>query len=567
MPRGKRKASDMDSEDHEDETPRKMTKREKRAAAIARAKQAMETDKKKVESLKAKKEGRPTPEAKKPAEKKARSTPVKQSARSSPVKRSPRKSAAASDDEMEDVKPAAAVKRQVQIQPTVSKMTSPPRRANLSNPIVAAAAPPSPEDEDDDDDDDEMPPPPMASLEAQISRQVLDNMTATQHNKPTPHTQPPPAAFDNPPEVDGDEVEEFVHDENPIVIDDEYAEVTSKAFFTTRRLFLILAVAIVGYFVMQDDVMDETEGATALVGAPCFKDNVMVDPETGVINSCANNGGVECPDGGTCKFGKLVECIGKHHEVSEIKDDCVLNSVSKLKVAAIQDVLEAITLQGGCHISADAYPMFPYKDIQLANPLVIANDPLEVSILENEFNVQRNNGIMHIGLKSDYKLRTPVHCLATSAVAYVLGVVGSMMLAAFHFFLALVLELFREYPIPCSIALFVIFVLRRILQYRSYRKQLADDVSEIRQFAYDYLEDSPDESHLVLHVRDHIVMKIYPKNKRSYLKKDVWPRVVPDFKSDNRIRKSTRIVEGQPRDSWQWVAAVTPGKKKSQTIQ
>jgi hypothetical protein len=43
--------------------------------------------------------------------------------------------------------------------------------------------------------------------------------------------------------------------------------------------------------------------------------------------------------------------------------------------------------------------------------------------------------------------------------------------------------------------------------------------------------------------------------------KDVWPRVVPDFTYDNRIRKSTRVVMGQPRDAWQWVAAVSAKKK------
>jgi len=549
-----------------DETPRKLTKREKRAEAIARAKKSMEADKRKVNAVKAKKEGKPIPEEPKPAKKKARSSPVKQSPKRS-TRTNRTHQTAASDEEMEDVKPAAEAKPQVQIEPSYPNKKSPPRYAPRSNPIVAAAAPPSPEDDDEEEDDDEMPPPPMPSLEAQISQQVLANLAARQENKPSPYTEPPPAAFENPPEVDGDEVEELVHDENPIVIDDEEPEATSKPFFTIRTLILTVIVAIVGYVVMQDDTIDQTGKATAFVEAPCFKDNVMIDHETGVVNSCADNGGLECPDGGTCKFGKLVECIGKHYEISDNGDDCVLTSLSKEKVAAIQDVLEEKTLQGSCHFSANEYPTFPYKEIQLANPLVIANDALEVTILENEFNVQRNNGFLHIGLKSDYKIRTPAHCLATSAVTYVLGVVGNMILGAFNFFLAVVLQICREYPIQCFIMLFVGFLLYRFLRHRSFRKQLAEDVSEIRQLAYNYLEDSADESHIVLHVRDHIVHSMYPKNKYDYVKKDVWPRVVPEFKVDNRIRKSTRIVEGQPREAWQWVAAVTPAKKKLQKFQ
>ncbi|CAJ1955237.1 unnamed protein product [Cylindrotheca closterium] len=569
MPRGKRKASEMDSEEEADETPRKLTKREKREAAIARAKESMKADKQKVEARKAKKEGKPIPEEPKPAKTATRKSPVKQSPKRSPPRTNQTRQTVASDEEMDDVKPAASVKPQAQSQPTYSNRKSPPSYSHRSNPIVAAAAPPSPEDVEEEEDDDEIPPPPMASLQAQISHQVLANMAAIQENKPTLHTQPPPAAFENPPEVDGDEVEELVHDENPIVIDEEYLEVTSKPFFSKSTLFWVFLVAIVSYVVMQDDTITEIGGAsTAFVEeAPCFKDNVMVDQETGVINSCADNGGLACPDGGTCKFGKLVQCISKHYEVSENKDSCVLTSLSKEKVAAIQVVLEEKTLQGGCHISADEYSMFPYKDIQLANPLVIANDPLEVSIVENEFNVQRNNGVLHIGLKSDYNLKKPMHCLAASAVTSFLGTVGGLMVSAFHFFFATAFELFMEYPGPSSIVILVVFILQMFLRRRSYRKQLADDVSKIRQFAYDYLQDSPDMSHIALHVRDHIVMERYPKKKRNYLKKDVWPRVVPDLKADNRIRKTTRIVEGQPKDAWQWVAAVTSAKKKPQTIQ
>jgi len=570
----------MDDEEEVDETPRKMTKREKRTLAIQRAKDAMEADKKRVDAVKARRSGKPIPEEPKPV-----------------AKKSPRKirqppAEASNDEEMddasvEDVKPEPTtttvqppVQQQQQQQPVasqpvqalpVSNMKSPPtysRPAVVSTGTNKTILPVAATETEDDDDDM---PPPMSSLESQISEQVLANFVASETNQPAPHTQPPPAAFSNPPEVEGDEVDIFVHDEHPIVIDDEHLIVLDDDHpnekpkrQATTYLILAIIVAIVSYILVQDEETtgETVTGSTAFIEAPCFKDNVMIDDSGVIINSCAGNTGVECPDGGTCKFGKLVECIGKHYEISDNKDKCILTSLSLEKVSAIQAIMEELTSQSGCHIAAYEYPLFPYKDIQLANPLVIANNPLEVSILENEFNVERINGVLHIGLSADHKFPQPFYCEAIPTLTSLFGGIGSLMAAAFHFILAVALEIFKAYPIPSSVVLVVSYAIRRFLMYRAYRSKLAENVSEIRQIAYTYLEDDTNQSHLVLHVRDHIVMKLYPRKERKYLIQDVWPRVVPDFKCDNRIRKTTRVVEGQPREAWQWVAAVSSVKKK-----
>jgi hypothetical protein len=60
-------------------------------------------------------------------------------------------------------------------------------------------------------------------------------------------------------------------------------------------------------------------------------------------------------------------------------------------------------------------------------------------------------------------------------------------------------------------------------------------------------------------------MSLFPdsKKQRMYIQKQVWPRVVPDLLQDNRVRKSTKVMEGNPRDVWQWVAAPLSAKKKT----
>eukprot|EP00980_Cylindrotheca_fusiformis_P004172 scaffold909_cov135-Cylindrotheca_fusiformis.AAC.29 len=416
------------------------------------------------------------------------------------------------------------------------------------------------------EDDEDMPPPPP-SLEEQISQQVMANMAASERNKPTPHIRPPLAAFVNLP-MDGDDEEEEVIDEDPISMDDDFvAEPSTKnvspQLLTRKMLLGAFLVFFLSFLLMRDDGGLDT---TPAVSTPCYIDNVAFGDSGIIINSCAESEGVPCPDGGSCKDGKLVGCPSKHYEFSEKKDTCLLTSTSMDSVTAIQDILKKWTLKQGCHLAATEYPMFAYKEIQLTDPLLFAIEPLEPSILESRFRTERRDGSLYIGLPSDMKLSLPFHCQLVSTLKVILGGFGSVCIAGIHFLFAMLVESFMAYPLATTIGVVVIYVLHRILKYRAYRKQLANDVDEIRRLAYEYLEESPGESHLVLHVRDHIVMKLFPKSQRQYLISDVWPRVIPDFNCDNRVRKSTRVVQGQPRDAWQWVAAVS-AKKKPNSIQ
>lgn len=433
---------------------------------------------------------------------------------------------------------------------------APPKKTANPTKTPFAAPPAVP------DDDEDMPPPPP-SLEVQISQQVMANMAASEQNQPTPHTRPPPEAFEVS-QMDDDGEEEEVIDEDPIVIDEDCHSVPTASTPTSKyKLFFgACLAAILSYVIMKvDGTLESAPGAT-----PCFKDNMGVGENGEIMNSCTETEGVECPDGGSCMYGKLVKCPSKHYRITENKDDCVLTDVSMKSVTIIQDVLEQWTLEQGCHLAATEYPMFAYDKVQLANPSVLAINPLELSILENQFRTERRERDLYIGLPSDFKLNAPFTCQIASALKTITGGFASVCIAGIHFILAIILEFFLAYPLITTVGLAFLYLIRRILKYRADRKKLARDVDEMRKFAYEYLEDSPGESHVVLHIRDHIVVNLFPKSQRQYLIKEVWPRVVPELKYDNRVRKSTKVVMGQPRDVWQWVAAVKP-KKQTTNIQ
>jgi hypothetical protein len=393
----------------------------------------------------------------------------------------------------------------------------------------------------------------------------MQNLTAAEKNQPTPHTEPPLGVFNNEDSDKGAE-EEVEIDDEPIMIDDEVEEDDIETTHGSSKqirgtgLLGTLAVAIITYLILPDP--SEMDIAPPSGATHCFIDNYPVDENGHIVSSCTEEDGVVCPDDGVCKYGKLVECPSKHYQISENSDKCVLTDTSIRSIVYIQELLEDRTLnKAGCFLGSSEIPLFDYKEIQLSNPMVLATNPLEFSILETEFATERREGSLFIGLQSDHKLKLPLWCGLAEMMTYSFGAVGRLCLVGLHLGLAMSYEIFVAYPFPSVIVLLVALLLKKIFDYRAYRSKLVQDVAEVRQMAYDYLEDASGEAHIVLHVRDHIVMNNFSKSKRKYLIKDVWPRVIPDFKCDNRVRKLTRVIEGQTRDAWQWVAAVSAKKK------
>ena len=392
-------------------------------------------------------------------------------------------------------------------------------------------------------------PGPPPSLEKQISQQVMANMAAAEKNQPMPHTVPPPEAFEYQPVDDGEDEVEF--DEEPIDMSEESDIPKDKK--SSKGLVTAIVVAIVSYLLVQSG--KDLVGASN--AASCFIDNTPINENGDILSSCTDGNGVPCPDGGSCMYGKLVECPSKYYEVSEDETKCVLTDISKLSLSAIRDLLEDLTVKEGC---LNEMPMFDYKEIQLSNPSVLATNPLELHILENEFKTERRDGVFYIGLPKDYILKSSYRCWMIGTLKSFLAALGSLFVFGCNLLIMAIWETFKSHPIASIIGVVVGFMIKRIYNYRSYRLKLAKDVADVRKKAYEYLEEFP-QPHVALHVRDHIVMK-HRKSKRQYLRSDVWPCVVPDLKYDNRIRKSTSVIDGELREVWQWVAASTAAKKK-----
>jgi hypothetical protein len=421
-----------------------------------------------------------------------------------------------------------------------------------------------------DDDDDDMPPPPSATLEMQISQQVMANVAALQNNEPTPFNVPPPEAFTQVSSSQlEDDAEEEVYDDQPIIVDDyEIPPLVKKRRNWGRGLVCAIVVAILSYIIMMDgDGPAESPAKLHSSDADCYFDSIAGDSED-YVPSCSNEPGAPCPEGSVCKDGEIVTCQYWFEEVSNDGKSCGLPATSLKTLETIMGVLEEKSIANECSLfSLQSRPLFNYADVQFARPMELATNPLELAILEKELVSERKDGKFFIGLPDDHFLELPFLCRATASVKSFVGGIGSLMVLLLHITLSWIWSTCTAYPIASLVGLIVVLLVRKRRQYQAHRSKLVRDIAHVRQMSYELLQDSPSSSHVVLHIRDEIAMTMYPdsKSQRQYMIKEVWPRIIPDFMQDNRVRKSSRVIEGKPRDVWQWVAATSAKKPAAAT--
>jgi len=631
MPPKKRKAS-ASVEKSEAAPTKKLTKKELRAQAILRAKQSMQADKERVESVKAKKqqeagaETRPSKrrkvqpvEEKKKVEKKKPASPKKKAATPKKKAATPKKKAAASPKKSPKTKSAKVAtasnadvaagtpKAQVPLQPMPTGIASPPYNGQISpammtqymmsqqggrpvssmaygNPYMmqqqaygggyaygaptyassssmqvpvqpkvqppAKAKSPAKPRKKTVRKKAVKAPPPTASLEMQISQQAMANCAAASKNQP-----PPYGALEAFQPSSHQEI-----DEEPIVVDSEGGPNRKKTW--GRRLIAVIAGTVLIYFFMDNSSLYSPGAYSLSDEPPCFTDTKLVYDENGEITSVCPDG-APCPTGGVCENGVLVDCTSSFYHVSENKGGCILSKDTNETLSTMMTILEEWTVEKKCQLLSygKAMPLFEYSEVQLVNPVELATNPLDLSILETEFLVeQRENGI-YLGLKKAPKL--PFTCLIGSLIKSSFENFGGFLLSCFFALIVLIGSCFEAYPIASLVVLVIALIVRRIQKYRNYRSKLKQDIAQVREMTYNLLQEAP-ESHVVLHVRDEISMDLYPssRSQRQYLAKEVWPRVVPDIYGDNRVRKSSKVIEGKPRDVWQWVAAASAKKRQ-----
>jgi hypothetical protein len=435
-------------------------------------------------------------------------------------------------------------------------------------------------------DDDVMPPPPQSGLEAQLSRQVIDNALADMQNKPPPHTEPPSEAFSNSYSLGGG-------DENPVDVHDESFD---RAAIERRKKWVTAASAIclVGactIYALNFPLPSIQIPSFDIVGTigqfgrndkvPCFFSSSF-DGQPADESHCPH-GGAPCPEGGVCRLGKLLKCQSDYQQINRTKNGCEATPEYKLIESKLHKMLVTESIkQRGCK-QTDEMPIFLYSDLQDKFPdvLVELNPYLIAMLFQNGYPIELGEDPNHlgehgvtIGLPDNYELTLPMHCRFRESLAdgakWILHEIGSFFVevtySSFSYFGLIV----SAYPVASVLGFLVLALIVMIRKISATKARLKLDTANLCHETYKFLQDNPNTQYQVLQVRDQIVRNMFPdcsKYQRRYLIENVWPRVVLDIKKDNCVKKSEIIVDGKNgkmrRDVWTWVLPTSTNKTTS----
>mmetsp|Transcript_22888 Transcript_22888/g.48695 ORF Transcript_22888/g.48695 Transcript_22888/m.48695 type:complete len:665 (+) Transcript_22888:172-2166(+) len=399
----------------------------------------------------------------------------------------------------------------------------------------------------EDVNEKDIPPPPPA-LMAQVSQQVLLNV----QNEGIDDVDP--ISSESNKQKEENEFQDTADCSNGVHKCVE--ETKGKSGWISKLTSVaVVGVAIVSVSIMLptsliEDSRSMEDLATPKI-IPCFFDSGSE------YDGCPDDsGGMECPEGGICQGGKLVDCVNNLLDVSEEGDKCILGEEYIVMKTAIMNQLVNHASQI-CDQSAT--PSFKYAMLQKDQPDIPEDETEDlIDALTNEGFVVHEREGLYVGLPEGFEVTLPMYCVLGNAGQWVLQEVGLLILGflrfAFFNFYGFVLAYPKLSALNTAILGCFIWYRRR----RAAKMKLQEDISRTREIAYRTLEESCGVQHCAIHIRDEIAMALYPNSKtlRLHLQKTVWPKIVDDVKRDTRVRKfQTFSKTGLTRDMWQWTAA------------
>lgn len=478
------------------------------------------------------------------------------------------------------------------------------------------------DDDDDDEDDEDMPPPPT-SLEMQISKQVLANVSASMNNQPPPFTTPPPDAFltssaastaqdDDDADDDDDDEHPLEEDDQPIIVDYDnddmgvafqnhqiYPPPSSATFYQDKhsqssmvRIIGAIIAAVVGIYAWQ---MQEQDGIANILpffhSTPvCFHDSLSRYVDGELLSPCPNGHATKCPEHGFCKDGILVECPHSSFQKDAHGKNCELTpraveSMEKLRKKLEQLTIEEICNGDGTNFDLGQLPLFDYKALQLADPQNLAAGRLDHIVLMEEFSVESQDGSLFVGLENGHTISLPMECHLRRGLRAGLNAIGNLIMGMIRYVWKMIWSTIQAYPLFSFLGFLLLVLIQRMRSFQQKRTQLIMDVALMRDLAFAKLQEDPNTAHAALHIRDEIVSDVvitsahdrWNGTKRLYWNTQVWPRVIPQIQQDNRIRKTQRVSANNnnngtttpspvPREYWQWVASVRKAKRDTTTM-
>jgi len=419
------------------------------------------------------------------------------------------------------------------------------------------------------------------------------------------HPAEPKDSIDIPvPEDDEDDI--VVDDEEDGSDDDDVVSGVSwktKAWtFLKTTNALILLSLLVGVFACMSacSEADAAEGLCSLTSFPtkprhsvdCFIDSSMEgEAAASVIQRCAkvpSSDWVKCPEVASCRGGVIVECLhAPYFEPDSAGSTCVATGASEEVTQLLSTLLAKWTVADICDVDGNAYtqsyasdsghPQFLFT--QLMGEIEMGMSAAIQQVVKTQvdiFELQSTEGSLEtlVSLHKSYPLDYPGVCsvkmtmrsffetLFNFLMAVISEIFGWLVTA-----LGLYWELFTEIPIATLCVTVVVpsifWFVSAYMKARGRRKKMKDQVAEyrvlMREAVYKRLKAKPGYHQASIHIRDEILfdpsLPFHSSiSARRLAMNDVWPHVVTDVATDNRISRSQMTDGGKRRLCWCWDA-------------
>jgi hypothetical protein len=325
-----------------------------------------------------------------------------------------------------------------------------------------------------------------------------------------------------------------------------------------------------------------------------------------------------CPEFAICVNGILESCIGKYHILNPEGTACVLSPQSQSIFPMIQKELERLSAKEVCHPSSSrrtaitsknypmfhaesGRPMFPFEQViqpvigmmngdknghdlddtaqswwnllQWMDQTENSGENGQLFILEESVHPSDSNILLRsIGLHPSQPIPIPIVCRAKKMLIWTLSTVLALIGTVSSIILTWLWQWFwdspNEFLATCTIGAITLQAICYVRSKRRAQRQLELDVLRMRQRVYQELSRTANTNNnpttngsstsavLANMILNRIVWEWFPLNRaeRQRWSVRVWPLVVRDIESDDRIHKSYTDSGGNtPQLVWQWL--------------
>ncbi|KAL7487568.1 hypothetical protein ACHAW6_013134 [Cyclotella cf. meneghiniana] len=298
----------------------------------------------------------------------------------------------------------------------------------------------------------------------------------------------------------------------------------------------------------------------------------------------------KCPQWGRCHAGKLQDCedAGSHFDgllrfvPNDRRDECIPSKEVLDIIDFVKEVLMSMTVVQHCNfwdklgkmdvISSedDSHPLFRIEKVvekmsNMAEEASILNGTnaslqlltwlqrVDHSVLRfGSFFGEEEGVIDSIGLASGVSpnsLPVPLMCslriMSLELFFFSLGALAYLAKLAWYSI--------SNYTIPSVIVLVLFYIGNLYIKRRRRLEKINTLLEPVLEQVYDRLAVCDNnEGYAALMLRDDIGRDMYPTKlaERAFLFNEVWPRVILEVHSDNRVRKFRKEANGKDLEHW-----------------